>query len=191
MDFEFTPMRLTAEVPPWPATALAPGDLRRLAVCGLRLLLVRTEHGLQPYGRGAWSFADPAVESFYKHDSPYTYSTFGRTAVGAKSSWQCPCRAPVGGAVERNACFHWFEVAEFGRMLGAWTGAGALIARLQSDRRFVVGFPRWTSLFGFPKRPASARRPSVAAPTEAALWGLHLALATLPTRLRVACGNEG
>ena len=33
------------------------------------------KHGLQPYGCGAVLFKDPAVGSFYKHDSPYTYFT--------------------------------------------------------------------------------------------------------------------
>jgi tyrosine decarboxylase / aspartate 1-decarboxylase len=33
------------------------------------------KHGLQPYGCGCILFRDPAVGSFYKHDSPYTYFT--------------------------------------------------------------------------------------------------------------------
>ncbi|HTW13025.1 MAG TPA: aminotransferase class I/II-fold pyridoxal phosphate-dependent enzyme [Solirubrobacteraceae bacterium] len=33
------------------------------------------KHGLQPYGCGCVLFADPAVGSLYKHDSPYTYFT--------------------------------------------------------------------------------------------------------------------
>lgn len=33
------------------------------------------KHGLQPYGCGSILFKDPAVGSFYKHDSPYTYFT--------------------------------------------------------------------------------------------------------------------
>ena len=33
------------------------------------------KHGLQPYGCGCVLFRDPAVERFYKHDSPYTYFT--------------------------------------------------------------------------------------------------------------------
>lgn len=31
------------------------------------------KHGLQPYGCGCVLFRDPAVGTFYKHDSPYTY----------------------------------------------------------------------------------------------------------------------
>jgi tyrosine decarboxylase/aspartate 1-decarboxylase len=33
------------------------------------------KHGLQPYGCGCILFRDPAVGSFYRHDSPYTYFT--------------------------------------------------------------------------------------------------------------------
>lgn len=33
------------------------------------------KHGLQPYGCGCVLFKDPAVGTYYKHDSPYTYFT--------------------------------------------------------------------------------------------------------------------
>jgi glutamate/tyrosine decarboxylase-like PLP-dependent enzyme len=33
------------------------------------------KHGLQPYGCGAVLFRDPSVQTFYRHDSPYTYFT--------------------------------------------------------------------------------------------------------------------
>lgn len=40
------------------------------------------KHGLQPYGCGAVIFKDPAVGSFYKHDSPYTYFTSDQLHLG-------------------------------------------------------------------------------------------------------------
>jgi glutamate/tyrosine decarboxylase-like PLP-dependent enzyme len=40
------------------------------------------KHGLQPYGCGCVLFKDPAVGSFYKHDSPYTYFTSGELHLG-------------------------------------------------------------------------------------------------------------
>ncbi|HEY7076632.1 MAG TPA: pyridoxal-dependent decarboxylase, partial [Solirubrobacteraceae bacterium] len=40
------------------------------------------KHGLQPYGCGAVLFRDPAVGRLYKHDSPYTYFTFGDLHLG-------------------------------------------------------------------------------------------------------------
>jgi len=40
------------------------------------------KHGLQPYGCGCVLFADPAVGSLYKHDSPYTYFTSASLHLG-------------------------------------------------------------------------------------------------------------
>jgi len=40
------------------------------------------KHGLQPYGCGAVLFADPTVERFYRHDSPYTYFTDAELHLG-------------------------------------------------------------------------------------------------------------
>jgi glutamate/tyrosine decarboxylase-like PLP-dependent enzyme len=40
------------------------------------------KHGLQPYGCGCVLFRDPAVGSFYKHDSPYTYFTSSQLHLG-------------------------------------------------------------------------------------------------------------
>lgn len=40
------------------------------------------KHGLQPYGCGAVLFRDPAVGTFYKHDSPYTYFTSDELHLG-------------------------------------------------------------------------------------------------------------
>ena len=40
------------------------------------------KHGLQPYGCGCVLFRDPAVGSFYKHDSPYTYFSSAELHLG-------------------------------------------------------------------------------------------------------------
>jgi tyrosine decarboxylase/aspartate 1-decarboxylase len=40
------------------------------------------KHGLQPYGCGCVLFRDPAVGSYYKHDSPYTYFTSSQLHLG-------------------------------------------------------------------------------------------------------------
>lgn len=40
------------------------------------------KHGLQPYGCGAVLFADPAVQRFYRHDSPYTYFSSDELHLG-------------------------------------------------------------------------------------------------------------
>ncbi|MBI2428329.1 MAG: aspartate aminotransferase family protein [Ignavibacteriales bacterium] len=40
------------------------------------------KHGLQPYGCGCVLFKDPAVGTYYKHDSPYTYFTSKELHLG-------------------------------------------------------------------------------------------------------------
>ena len=40
------------------------------------------KHGLQPYGCGAVLFADPSVQRFYRHDSPYTYFSSDELHLG-------------------------------------------------------------------------------------------------------------
>ncbi|MDI6401614.1 aminotransferase class I/II-fold pyridoxal phosphate-dependent enzyme [Balneolaceae bacterium ANBcel3] len=40
------------------------------------------KHGLQPYGCGCVLFKDPAIGTFYKHDSPYTYFTSDELHLG-------------------------------------------------------------------------------------------------------------
>lgn len=40
------------------------------------------KHGLQPYGCGCVLFADPAVGTYYSHDSPYTYFTSKELHLG-------------------------------------------------------------------------------------------------------------
>lgn len=46
------------------------------------------KHGLQPYGCGAVLFRDPAVGTFYQHDSPYTYFTSDELHLG-EISFEC------------------------------------------------------------------------------------------------------
>lgn len=40
------------------------------------------KHGLQPYGCGSVLYKDPAVGTFFKHDSPYTYFTSDELHLG-------------------------------------------------------------------------------------------------------------
>ncbi|QUG99441.1 aspartate aminotransferase family protein [Saccharopolyspora erythraea] len=57
---------------------------RALGACD-SLVVDPHKHGLQPYGCGAVLFADPAVERFYRHDSPYTYFTSAERHLGEVS----------------------------------------------------------------------------------------------------------
>ncbi len=40
------------------------------------------KHGLQPYGCGSVLYKDPAVGTYFKHDSPYTYFTSDKLHLG-------------------------------------------------------------------------------------------------------------
>ena len=54
------------------------------------------KHGLQPYGCGCVLFNDPAVGTFYKHDSPYTYFSSGDMHLGEIT---LECSRPGASAV--------------------------------------------------------------------------------------------
>nr|WP_130800270.1 aminotransferase class I/II-fold pyridoxal phosphate-dependent enzyme [Streptomyces otsuchiensis] len=58
-----------------------PAPWRAIADCD-SVVIDPHKHGLQPYGCGAVLFRDPAVERFYRHDSPYTYFTSARPHLG-------------------------------------------------------------------------------------------------------------
>jgi glutamate/tyrosine decarboxylase-like PLP-dependent enzyme len=58
-----------------------PRPWRAIASCD-SVVIDPHKHGLQPYGCGAVLFADPSVERFYRHDSPYTYFTDGDLHLG-------------------------------------------------------------------------------------------------------------
>jgi glutamate/tyrosine decarboxylase-like PLP-dependent enzyme len=51
---------------------VAPEPYAAIAQCD-SVVVDPHKHGLQPYGCGAVLFADPAVQSVYRHDSPFTY----------------------------------------------------------------------------------------------------------------------
>ena len=54
------------------------------------------KHGLQPYGCGCVLFRDPAVGSFYQHDSPFTYFSSAELHLGEIS---LECSRPGASAV--------------------------------------------------------------------------------------------
>ena len=170
------------------ADALAPGT--REAFAALRhvdsVVIDPHKHGLQPYGCGCVLFADPAVGALYKHDSPYTYFTSGELHLGEIS---LECSRPGAAAVALWATQRLLPLVrggEFAGMLGAGREAALeLYRRLQSDRRFVVGFPPELDIVVWIPKAASVSQTSELSQRifdEAARRGLHLALATLPTR---------
>jgi glutamate/tyrosine decarboxylase-like PLP-dependent enzyme len=112
-----------------PTIATAP----YLALAGADSVVIDPhKHGLQPYGCGAVLFRDPAVGTFYKHDSPYTYFTSdelhlgeislecSRAGASAAALWatlQClPLESDTGlGSVlakTRQAAIEWARLIE-------------------------------------------------------------------------------
>ncbi|NUS45939.1 MAG: aspartate aminotransferase family protein [Mycobacteriaceae bacterium] len=89
------------------------------------------KHGLQPYGCGAVLFRDPAVGTFFLHDSPYTYFTSdelhlgeislecSRAGAAAAAAWLTfrllpPTREGLGQvlAAGRRAALHWADLID-------------------------------------------------------------------------------
>ncbi|MCH8568508.1 MAG: aminotransferase class I/II-fold pyridoxal phosphate-dependent enzyme [Balneolales bacterium] len=64
------------------------------------------KHGLQPYGCGCVLFKDPAVGSFYKHDSPYTYFSSDELHLG-EITLECSRAGAAAAAL-------WFTIEMFG-----------------------------------------------------------------------------
>lgn len=58
-----------------------PGPFKAFGECD-SIVIDPHKHGLQPYGCGAVLFRDPAVGTYYQHDSPYTYFTSDELHLG-------------------------------------------------------------------------------------------------------------
>ena len=61
------------------------------------------KHGLQPYGCGCVLFREPAVGSFYKHDSPYTYFSSSELHLG-EISLECSRAGASAVEIGRASC---------------------------------------------------------------------------------------
>jgi tyrosine decarboxylase / aspartate 1-decarboxylase len=142
------------------------------------------KHGLQPYGCGCVLFRDPAVGTYYRHESPYTYFTSGGLHLGEIS---LECSRPGAAAVALWATQRLLPLVrggEFARMLHDCRAAALEFhATLAADPRFVVAFPPELDIIVWAVRARSAAESSVRAReifARAAQRGLHLALADLP-----------
>jgi glutamate/tyrosine decarboxylase-like PLP-dependent enzyme len=95
------------------------------------------KHGLQPYGCGCVLFRDPAVGSFYKHDSPYTYFTSSQLHLGEIS---LECSRAGAAAVALWATQTLLPLEKGGEFAqGLAKGRRAALAfdrRLRQDERF-------------------------------------------------------
>jgi len=142
------------------------------------------KHGLQPYGCGCVLFRDPAVGSFYKHDSPYTYFSSADLHLGEIT---LECSRAGAAAVALWATQRLLPLVpegEFARSLGQCREAALrMYARIKNDDRFVTAFDPELDILVWGVKAASVAEASRLAQTifeEAAKRDLHLALAQLP-----------
>ena len=145
------------------------------------------KHGLQPYGCGCVLFRDPAVGSFYKHDSPYTYFSSTELHLGEIS---LECSRPGAAAVALWATQRLLPLVpggQFACMLENCRAAGlALYEKVRADPRFMAGMAPELDIVVWAPRAARVTEASQSARqifAEAAQLGLHLALADLPAEL--------
>ena len=142
------------------------------------------KHGLQPYGCGCILFRDPATDSLYKHDSPYTYFSSHELHLGEIS---LECSRPGASAVALWATQQLLPLTpggEFAEGLSASRRAALNLAkRLKADPRFVVPFDPELDIVVWAPRAASASAASAESQRifdEAARRDLHLALIQIP-----------
>lgn len=142
------------------------------------------KHGLQPYGCGCVLFRDPAIGSFYKHDSPYTYFSSAELHLGEIS---LECSRPGAAAVALWATQKLLPLVRGGQFAAMLTDSRSaaldLYGRLCADKRFLTASPPELDIVVWLPR---ARRASQASElsrrifAQATRCNLCLALATLP-----------
>ncbi len=103
-------------------------DLRAIGQCD-SVVIDPHKHGLQPYGCGTILFGDPAVERYYRHDSPYTYYTSDDLHLG-EIALECSRPGAVAAAL-------WFTLQLL--PLEADRGLGPILAAsLRAAREFAA-----------------------------------------------------
>ncbi|MEX1993229.1 MAG: aminotransferase class I/II-fold pyridoxal phosphate-dependent enzyme [Steroidobacteraceae bacterium] len=144
------------------------------------------KHGLQPYGCGCVLFRDPAVGTYYQHQSPYTYFTSGDMHLGEIS---LECSRAGAAAVALWATQRLLPLVrggEFAGMLDGCRGAALeLYSALAGDPGFVVAFAPELDIVVWAVKADSLAESSARARhifAEAAKRDLHLALAELPAK---------
>lgn len=145
------------------------------------------KHGLQPYGCGCILFKDPAVGSWYKHDSPYTYFSSNELHLGEIS---LECSRAGASAVALWATQRLLPMTRSGefaaRLSQSRAAALKLFDKLQQDPRFITAAePQLDIVVWIVKAPsASASSRLASAIFELAQQhDLHLAQANLSRSL--------
>jgi glutamate/tyrosine decarboxylase-like PLP-dependent enzyme len=146
------------------------------------------KHGLQPYGCGCVLFRDPAIGRFYRHDSPYTYFSSKELHLG-EISLECSRTGASAAALwATQRLLPYTPGGQFAQNLASGREAALqLHGRLAANPTFIVPAfaPELDILFWTLAAPTPAGSSVLAQATfdQAAHHDLHLALATLPTRL--------
>lgn len=94
------------------------------------------KHGLQPYGCGSILFKDPAVGTFFKHDSPYTYFTSDDLHLGEIS---LECSRAGASAAAFWATINLFPLTAEGLgqyLMSTVTAAKLMYRQLEGSERF-------------------------------------------------------
>ncbi|MFO7686358.1 MAG: aminotransferase class I/II-fold pyridoxal phosphate-dependent enzyme [Desulfobacterales bacterium] len=145
------------------------------------------KHGLQPYGCGCILYRDPAVGTFYKHDSPYTYFSSSDLHLGEIS---LECSRPGASAVALWATQKLLPLVpggEFSAGLSkARAAALALYGKIHSAKRFRTIFPPELDIVVW--APSGRRASQISSRSQnifraAAEKDLHLATFKYPSKL--------
>lgn len=118
------------------------------------------KHGLQPYGCGAVLFRDPAVGTYYQHDSPYTYFTSDELHLG-EISLECSRAGASAAALWATLeCLPLERDHGFGPVLARTRKTALSWAALirDSDRLRLVADPE-LDIITFYALPAGGERP--------------------------------
>ena len=122
------------------------------------------KHGLQPYGCGAVLFRDPAVGTFYKHDSPYTYFTSDELHLG-EISLECSRAGASAAALWATLqCFPLARDQGLGPVLAKTRQAALNWAKLiESEERLRLVTEPELDIVTFYALPAGDSRPRASA----------------------------
>jgi len=145
------------------------------------------KHGLQPYGCGCILFKDPAVGSFYKHGSPYTYFSSAELHLGEIS---LECSRPGASAVALWATQRLLPLIKGGEFAGeldsCLAAARDLHSQLDASKNFTPLMQPELDIVVYAANATTTTMASQRAREiflRAADKNLHLALIELPAAL--------
>ncbi|MCA1224703.1 aminotransferase class V-fold PLP-dependent enzyme [Saccharopolyspora sp. 6M] len=146
---------------------VAAAPFRAIAECD-SVVVDPHKHGLQPYGCGAVLFADPAVERYYRHESPWTYFTSAEPHLG-EISLECSRSGAAAAALWLTLRVLPPTPDGLGRVLRAGRRAALGWAELLADSTVLSAYQR-PELDVLGIVPAA---PGMAALDERTQWVLH------------------